>query len=86
MNHVAMPKKIYSDWEVEFVGTIHDGMQDVDCVATVVLDYDGAAYEVSHASYFTPENVEITYEVSDSEAERLFTAAQKQYDRFMEEA
>lgn len=86
MNQVAMPKQIFSDWEVEFVGSIHDGCHDVDCVATVVLDYDGSAYEVLRASYFTPENVEMNYEPSEREIEQLFEKAQKQYESFMEEA
>lgn len=84
MNRTALPKQIFSDWEVEFTGC--DGDQTVDCVATVVLDYDGSAYEVLRACYVTPDGTVTSYTPSEHETEKLFRLAQKQFDNFMEEA
>jgi hypothetical protein len=84
MTGSALPKQMYHDWDVEFIGYADDG--PVDCVATVVLDYDGSAYEVLRAYYLTCEQEPVSYRLSKLETEQLFTAAQRQYDLFMEEA
>ena len=86
MNRIATPKQRFNEWEVEFEGYVADGMHPVDCVATVVLDDDGAAFEISACTYFTPENIMLHYSPSERETEKLFSRAQKQFDAFMEEA